>query len=307
MGISRQRANRLRSWRRKLRPADKKDLILDPERDAAFDLCYVGQWEREQMHGFGRYFFAPDSCYVGEWRYGLRHGLGTLFYAPGTARESLLGPEVRDAPPTVEVRAGAAQLRRAPRPYGALYAGLFDADARSGEGCVIFQNGDVFRGTFAANAAEGEGVLYCVERHTRQAGLFRAGACGCSAVSAEWGFFDYEAVFTSWAHPCGGFAGLPAPVYRALAAKFPTEWPDHFRTPDDMYPYAHRPPGGDAEATRIIATDSAEAIAHCLPLRMRPAQTELQQILHTPLEDHGRTIPPSLLVDPDAVLQAGMQ
>lgn len=194
-------------------------------------------------------------------------------------------------------------------PYGPVFIGLFEKDARQGEGRVIYANGDVFCGYFENNAAENQGVVYYVERHSRSAGEYRNGACVCSSVQTEYTQLDYQMIFETWSHVCGGYAGIGLPVLRALQRKFRSTWPDLFEPDEAAYPYCHRPCGEAEEqkGRQVDRYEAVEVIARYLPLHMRPSQDEIQKMLHLPLEDNGRTVPATGLVDPVGVLNQAIQ
>ena len=51
-------------------------------------LFYVGEWERDQKHGKGTYWYQggdrKGDCYIGNWRNGQKHGYGVYIMANGS-------------------------------------------------------------------------------------------------------------------------------------------------------------------------------------------------------------------------------
>lgn len=46
---------------------------------------FLGDWRRDQRHGFGAYYYANGDVYEGHWRKGVKEGLGT--YTWGNSKE----------------------------------------------------------------------------------------------------------------------------------------------------------------------------------------------------------------------------
>ncbi|CAL6024699.1 Phosphatidylinositol-4-phosphate_5-kinase [Hexamita inflata] len=280
----------------------KKQILQFPENEAALTLIYEGQWEKGYRQGFGRFYYSPVSFYCGYWHSNMKHGYGILFYSPETERSSVLTAAQQQQQTHVVVSHGVSTIKSSRYEFGPIFIGQFQEDSRAGEGRVIYPNGDVFVGIFDANAAQGQGVLYFVEKHSRQLSNYALGQSVCSQIFTDYSYIDYETILQAWAHICGGFPALSYDVYQSLHEKFPCDWEAKFQPDEHAYPYSFRAENNPKAAQIIIETDSVEVMCRNLPVKMRPDQNEAAKMLHLPVEDDGKTVPVNMLVDPVGVL-----
>lgn len=85
---------------------------------------YVGEWQRNLMHGSGTWRYPNGEMYVGEYQAGKRQGQGRFYHANGD-----------------------------------LYVGAWSNNQMHGGGRYYFANGLLFEGTFSQNKRNGKGKL----------------------------------------------------------------------------------------------------------------------------------------------------
>lgn len=124
--------------------------LKQPRRPLVPQIRYVGNWEDNMKHGFGRYDCEDDGSYKGNFEKDEFHGEGQLTLANGNIYE---GQFVRGRPQGTD---GSYTWRGSGNKYtGNLWRGKLD-----GIGEMIFQqSGHVFNGQWKLDKASGHGLV----------------------------------------------------------------------------------------------------------------------------------------------------
>lgn len=101
-----------------------RGMLLNPSGDT----LYVGEFEDNKKHGFGRYSFSAGNVYTGEWRDNRMHGQGEMRFYTGDR-----------------------------------YLGRWFDDRFHGQGTYYFADGGTYEGNFFEGKRHGEGTLSTAE------------------------------------------------------------------------------------------------------------------------------------------------
>lgn len=135
-----------------------------------FDDIYVGQFEGNIRHGFGKLYYSNRSIYEGFWKNDKKHGNGVFMWKDGSkycgqfkegvfhghGRRIYSNGSYYDGEFLKGKKCGKGFMRFK---NGDTYEGEWDDDDMHGKGIYRWSTGDVFVGKFERDKRTGEGVL----------------------------------------------------------------------------------------------------------------------------------------------------